>query len=423
MLKIFLIAALSFASAQALARGGDFKGNGGNLIFCPHKSPAYEVADLYEARAAHGLTIQFAEGSDYRQILENMFKRIARLNPTRADLYRGYLKTFETERRLIPDAHLEILPEDQGWSTIETGCTVVQAIVQFKNPNISGVRYFVDATLWNKLDESNKAALALHEFIYREGLLEVNNFGNSLGVRYLNGILHSDLMKILSLKQYIQTLQKVGLQDADAQGFKIRLHTGRGAWNARSTFIAFWNDNIIARATLPDERFTIPTGGGHKSQVRCLVKPNQEREHEIGFYRDGTPQFVEMRCAAPVQIDLRGPKTSGLVLADHLEFTEAGQLSQIRAEPRDWHQLDALNYSTDSFSIKRSLGPSTGALEVHFGPEGMPAAICMAQDQEGRAASWRMVSSKRESFATSLKSAIAFSYDNAAYEYEYPCRD
>lgn len=420
MLKLLMIAFVSFASVQVFARGGDYKGNGGNLIFCPQKTNAYEVADLYEARAAHGLNIQFAAGSDYRQILENMFQRIERLNPTRADLYRSYLKTFAAEARMIPDARLEVLPEDQGWGTIEAGCSLVQAIVQFKNPNIAGFRYFVDSTLWNKLDESNKAALALHEFIYREGLLEVNNFGNSLGVRYLNGVLHSDLMKKMTLKQYVLTLQKVGLQDADAQGFPIRLHTGSGP-QASSTFIAFWNDHTVARAVLPNERFVIPGGNGRKVPARCLVKLGQEREHEIGFYRDGTPQYVEMKCKAPVQMDLFGTTSSGFVLADHVEFTEAGQLSHIRAEPRDWNLLDALSYSSDLFSINRSLGPQTGGLEVYFGPEGLPAAVCMGKDQEGLAASWRMVSNKRESFAKSQKSAIAFGYDNAAYEYDYPC--
>lgn len=421
MLKFFVFAALAFTGFSAMARGGDYKGNGGNLIYCPHKASPYEVADLYEARAAHDLKIQFAPGNTYSEILENMFVRIARLNPTRADLYRGYLRTFEAERRLIPDAKLEVLPEDQGWMAIEEGCSLVQAVVQFRNPNLYGLRYFVDATLWNKLDEQNKAALTLHEFIYREGLLEENSFGNSLGVRYLNGILHSDMMSRLTLKQYIQTLQKVGLQAADAQGVGIRLHTGRGPGNASSTFIAFWNDNIVARATLPDVRFTIPTGSGHKENVRCLVQPGQEREHEIGFYRDGTPQFVEMKCMAPVQIDLRGPTSSGRVMADHLEFAETGLLSHVRAEPRQWDQLDALTYASDNFSITRHLGPTTGSLEVYFGPEGIPAAVCMGQDAKGRAESWRQIQNKRESFATSLKSAIAFGYDNSAYEYDYPC--
>jgi hypothetical protein len=421
MLKFLILAVLAITSVNTFARGGDYKGNGGNVIYCPHKAIPYEVFDLFEARVAHGFKIEFAKGSGYREILENMFFRIARLNPSRADLYRAFLKDFETERRLMPNAHLEVLPGDEGWAPLEDGCERQQAIVQFKNLNISGYRYFVDADIWNKLDEQNKAALALHEFIYREGLSDVNDFPNSLGVRYFNGVLHSDLMPGLSLAKYIETLQKVGFQAADASGFPIQLHNGRNSADPRMNSISFWNPNQVAFAPLPST-FVMPTTNGKKATYRCRIKSGMEREHEIGFYENGTPHYLTLQCQAPVQVSIVSPVGSGSVAVDSMELNENGKISMILANPREGKIADALTLNAESYSIVRTLGRDTGVLELHFDWEGFPDVICMNQDTTGKQDSWRLSNNTRESFASSPLNSIAIGYDGKAYPYNYSCR-
>lgn len=421
MLKFLIVALLTMTSIVTFARGGDYKGNGGNVIYCPLKAAPYEVFDLFEARVAHGFKIDFAKGTEYREILESMFLRIARLNPSRADLYRGFAKDFAKEIRLMPNAQLEVLPGDEGWAPLEPGCERKQAIVQFKNLNMNGFRYFVDADIWNKLDEQNKAALALHEFIYREGLSDANDFTNSLGVRYFNSVLHSDLMKNLSLAKYIETLQKVGLQAADAHGFPIQLHNGRNSADPRVNNISFWNPNQVAFAPMPST-FVMPTTNGKKATYRCRIKSGMEREHEIAFYENGTPHYLTLQCVAPVPVSVVSPIGMGTVVVDSMELNENGRISSILANPREETIADALTLSSESYSVLRTLGRDTGPLEVHFNWDGLPDVVCMNRDTVGKQESWRLLSGAREPFASSQLNAIAIGFDGQAYPYNASCR-
>lgn len=419
MLKFLILPLLLLATLNSFARGGDYKGNGGNVIFCSHKAKQYEVFDLFEARVAHDFTIEFASGSAYREILENMFLRIERLNPTRANLYRAFLKDFEKESRMMTDARLDVLPGEEGWASMEPGCERQQAMVQFKNPTINGFRYFVDANIWNKLDEQNKAALALHEFIYREGLSDENDFPNSLGVRYFNSVLHSSLMKTLPLQKYIETLQKVGLQAADAHGFPIQLHNGRG--DPRMNAISFWNQNQVAFAPIP-AAFVLPTINGKKATYRCRIEPGMERDHQIGFFENGIAHYITLQCLYPVRVTINTATSIGSVLVDSMELNEKGGIAVIEAKSREDVISDALELTSDTYSIRRTLSRNTGALQLNINRDGAPDLVCMNQDTAGKQNSWRLLNNTRESFGSSLLSAIAIGSDNRAYPYDYACR-
>ncbi|MNK83311.1 hypothetical protein D3C87_1031170 [compost metagenome] len=321
----------------------------------------------------------------------------------------------------MPDARLEVLPGEEGWASMEPGCERQQAVVQFKNPNINGFRYFVDANIWNKLDEQNKAALALHEFIYREGLSDANDFTNSLGVRYFNSVLHSSLMKDLSLQKYIETLQKVGLQAADAHGYPIQLHNGRNSGDPRVNTISFWNQNQVAFAPIP-AAFVMPTTNGKKAAYRCRIQPGMEREHEIGFYENGIAHYILLQCLAPVRVDITTANSVGSVLVDSMELNEKGGIAVIQAKPRADIISDALELTSENYAIRRTLSHTTGSLQLNLNRDGTPDIVCMNQDTAGKQNSWRLSNNTRESFGSSLLSAIAIGFDNKAYPYDYACR-
>jgi hypothetical protein len=61
-------------------------------------------------------------------------------------------------------------------------------------------------------------------------------------------------------------------------------------------------------------------------------------------------------------------------------------------------------------------------LQLNFNWDGLPDVIRMNQDTVGKQESWRLTNNTRETFAHSLKNAIAIGYDNNAYSYDYSCK-
>jgi hypothetical protein len=395
MLKSFILASLVLTSVNVLARGGDYKGNGGAVIHCPNKLVPYEVVDLYEMRAAHGLPIKFAAGSTYTEILENMFQRIARLNPSRAQMYRGFLQSFMTESSMIENADLTILPGEDGWGPIEKDCSREQAIVQFITPNLAGKRYFVAKDLWNELNEQNKAALVLHELIYREGLQPQTQFANSIGVRYLNGVYHSEIFETLSLAKYFETLDKVGFLTADAQGYPVLLGTPVNKSNPRALPYAFWDQDHLAFATLAPDA-TLHLMMNQRKDIDCTLSPGQAG-HNIKFYANGNVKSVALNCTNKVYVDMptRLKSVQGTVVADAFQWTEAGVLQWIYAGFDGNELAGALRYKGPDFNFVRDLNSKSGGVSLGFNTDGEVDLVCMSSDYPNYQTSWVTLSGKR----------------------------
>ena len=204
---------LSFAAKEV--------GNGGDAVVCRDaagKIISAEFFDYYEARTKRGLTIDLgADNLPYDQKVELVLSRIERLNPHRAELYRGFLKTFIVETRFLAGVELVDIP-DTGNAFVPIGCKLEQLAVQQEVKFPGDSRYTINLDLWNQLDANNKAGLVLHEMILREAISDENMQTSSINARYLNSIFSTKGFEQMNLKTYIDLLRLVEFSKADAQG-------------------------------------------------------------------------------------------------------------------------------------------------------------------------------------------------------------
>jgi hypothetical protein len=191
--------------------GGDELGNGGDvLVHVENGRAVYEVLDLYEGRMLRGFeprkSLMKPNGN-----LEELMALLEAKDPSRACLYKTWLKDFKNERELDRTSLTNI--HDEGPVYIPDGYKLVQTVIQdsdaFKRGN---PRYYIDKKIFNRMDEFNRAAMVVHELIYREGLtMNRPSFKNSVRVRYFDAFLFSKQVLKVSRATYEQVCEASGL--------------------------------------------------------------------------------------------------------------------------------------------------------------------------------------------------------------------
>ncbi|AHZ85119.1 hypothetical protein Bb109J_c2429 [Bdellovibrio bacteriovorus] len=382
MIKKSLLPLILFSFAGSLAHagfiGGDEKGNGGSVIYCENRfeSQRYEVLDLFEAREIQTFEMDVIEGIEYKKILREMIARLADINPTRASLYYSFLETFDREALFLKGTEFTDIP-DRGWGALPKGCTLVQGAVQYKRPSIKGHRYYFNKDVWDRMTNTQRSALVLHEFIYREGLQPENNFQTSNGVRLMNGFLHSTMMRDVTLPQYIDLLQRSGLQLADANGYHILLHSGQEAGRGQSYRVAFNDMGIITLATLA-RSFYLYGPGGRPMPVHCGTAQESAPERGGGvitFWPSGKVKHILMSCTSAGFV-LRSKEAIGQATASELIYNEQGLLSQIKTLQLELNHVD--------YSL-RSTRPGG---YVTFYQSGEPSQVCIGNYYADHQRSW-----------------------------------
>jgi hypothetical protein len=220
ILGFLLISSLMVSPAFA---NGDWwdKGNGGFVVLCENGSK--QTFDLYElqSRYQNEMTLDTSESLSLEGRLEYLFSKISRLNPTRAAKYHQWFEEFFNEAQFI-EGTIHPLP-DIGFGGIPETCSLKVAIYQHTPDILNKKRYLISQVLWEGLDINNKAALILHELIYREAREASNHHVTSERSRYLNAWFHSKEFLSTSLMEYLTGLQDLHFQDADYGPHKIAL--------------------------------------------------------------------------------------------------------------------------------------------------------------------------------------------------------
>ena len=169
---------------SVLAGGGGMDGGGGRGVICrdsKKKIVSAEILDFYEGRFQYGLQIPISNEAMDSQIEKAELKY---KQGTRVDLNylsRSVYKHFKflpksTKLAFIDDSHELILPKK---------CQIEQ-VANFVNPNL----ILIDSEIWSKFDNTNKAALVLHETLYwRE---RINGAKDSRRSRLINANLFAE---------------------------------------------------------------------------------------------------------------------------------------------------------------------------------------------------------------------------------------
>lgn len=201
-------------SAPAYARGQE--GHGGRVWACEvtnsdgAKSIRYELLDYQLARQK--LTLQYETGTVLEQI-QKLLGRLQVIEPDRARIYFERANHFFDPNKIVWEKDVvEYVNLDDLKQVISKreGCELKQVIYQHveKDPDTEVERLtfkFAQLT-WDKLDDSTKAGLILHE-LFLEDLSNQADFTADPAM-VLNGYLASEQIKNMSRDEWIKTLQK-----------------------------------------------------------------------------------------------------------------------------------------------------------------------------------------------------------------------
>lgn len=234
---------LLFYSVLSLA-GGDWVGNGGNVIAC---GSSLRLLDYFEAEEQRGIPLDLGpKHMSFQQKVYYVLHRLEDVNPTRAKMYKKWFRTFDQETQWffvgkflpIRDSGVVIIPEE---------CEIKQVAMQRPNALImpGDQRYVIDLRLFEKLSEEDKAGLVLHELIYREAI-ELG-IASSPGVRYFNQVVSSNLMKKFDSRMMLDLVRTAGLKHLDYYGQAVGIEAAQYHENGALKTATVWAGNILGQ--------------------------------------------------------------------------------------------------------------------------------------------------------------------------------
>jgi antitoxin component YwqK of YwqJK toxin-antitoxin module len=226
-MKTLLISCLLFLTIfknlTLAANGGRTVGNGGDVLKCslPLNHFEYIVLDWYEGKEISGLNINLGGPTlSLEDKLNLALKRLVRLSPKRAVRYEQHLLSFFSEVKWLTNGTLIDIP-DSDHKTIPNNCQIFQIANQSPPILPTEKRYIIDQNLWVNLDDDQKAALILHEVIYREAI-EIGHI-NSISTRVLNELIISTNIDDLSVFEFTKILKDLDFKENAIQGVAIDL--------------------------------------------------------------------------------------------------------------------------------------------------------------------------------------------------------
>jgi hypothetical protein len=165
---IFLILAQTLVSISFASAGG-VDGGGGIGVACNTRSGTHlELLDLYESQNIYHNELTDKESSLQQEVLKS-FTRLLSLDdnpytqPYTPDqnFVNHVLTTFNSMIDFIPQNSNLPFTNDATLPILKPGCQFVQIAIYKSNQRIQ-----LNKSLWDLLDNKNKAALILHESIY-----------------------------------------------------------------------------------------------------------------------------------------------------------------------------------------------------------------------------------------------------------------
>ena len=194
-----LVIGMSF-SANALA--ANELGNGGDVMDCLN-SPlnSLELLDYHEAENKFSLPVEL--GGDHLSVDEKVhfaLDRLSRIDPTRAERYRGWFATFWEETSLSYLNHLPELNDEGPVTTPHEDCVVRQVAYQMQ-PELPGdKKFYIKKRDWERLDNNHRAGIVLHELIYLEA--KGHRHRGSRKTRFFNALISNSGLDQLTFAEY-----------------------------------------------------------------------------------------------------------------------------------------------------------------------------------------------------------------------------
>lgn len=176
-------------------------GNGGIGVVCTDKdgNETVEFLDLMKARVFWNMKVATIEGDNEIEMAKNVISKIREVDPQRYLKYKKDIENFYSESKILRDYVLGSTNDFRVHGEFKN-CRYQNIISQL---DLSGnefdqndlnyredARYLIDGNLFDMLTTQDKAALIIHEVIYKEAILVGHE--KSHHVTYFNAYLHSE---------------------------------------------------------------------------------------------------------------------------------------------------------------------------------------------------------------------------------------
>ena len=187
------------------------RGNGGDVVVCPDNHEDLEggkisMLDYYETQKKWNLVPNLG-GAELTVLekVELILSRIREMDPLRYKKYHEYVDLFFEESLIEPDLRIPEINDDGVIRLPNDSCSIEQIAAQME-PELPGdKRYYIKKELYDQLSRNSKAALILHEVLYRDALQSGHQ--NSRRVRYFNAYLMSGEVSKFSFNDYHRFLR------------------------------------------------------------------------------------------------------------------------------------------------------------------------------------------------------------------------
>lgn len=169
-MKYFFVVFLSLMTSFVWAADGNGifdRGNGGDVVICiqPDGERTYQVLDLYEQPERGYTPRHFSSKLSYIEIVQQEIAHIKRHLPRVAKALTVELRKLQANLYFVKDDQIPDIQDEYLYSSLT--CELKQLAVQWREGSYHGRVYWINSRYFPHLDEKNKAALILHELLYR----------------------------------------------------------------------------------------------------------------------------------------------------------------------------------------------------------------------------------------------------------------
>ncbi len=184
--------------------GGGKIGNGGRVLKC---NDGIYMLDYIWGISAYGFFPETFEGDNEFAKASKIIYRLKEKDPYRFQRYLQDLMDFKKESIFLSNYRM-YLTNDSSEAGAPLGCDEIVVINQITPQFVDEYRYRIDLEIFNELDNDTKAALIVHEIIYKEAIQLGHS--NADSVMYFNAYLGSKRFQLDSKQEYQRKIIAAG---------------------------------------------------------------------------------------------------------------------------------------------------------------------------------------------------------------------
>ncbi|MBL7689567.1 MAG: hypothetical protein JNJ49_16135 [Bdellovibrionaceae bacterium] len=326
-------ASYPLSNGYALARLGDFKGNGGDVVTCTDGQVT--VLDVFESQLT-----SLPRKTDLESLY---FVPLELAGQTHlAAMLRAQASSF-IDDAVMMTSDLGNVVDEGDHLPLPAHCQLEQIANQ--NPSLLpfGKRYIVNKRLWDKLDPLNRTALIFHELLY-----SLSQNPSSKELRALNRSLLEGRIALWTPYQLFDNLKNAGLPIFTRQGFPIAIDASAKWQNTQGQL------RLSEGTAVQGEHFTVCGQTVVLEQHHILFSSAEERPRGYWIKGEVTCPLTDGRTVQ-VATDFWGQ-------ADGIELFDNGSL----------HRVPVSLSERQSFLPEI---PKARAKRLTFNPEGEIVAV------------------------------------------------